>query len=808
MTQIKNRGRYYVLSVLMALGLSSNAQFISKVIDYLPAPGQYTNADFIGTPDAAKSIAGTNKGMVSLGAFGGYVTVYFSQAIQNDPANPYGVDFTIYGNATSTWSEPGIIQVMKDENKNGIPDETWYEIAGSDHFWNITISGYEVTYKNSGLNKASNIEWTDNSGATGIIPENSFHQQPYYPKPDLFPIVPTNSYALSGTRLSGQIDLSIPGQVNSFRRSFGYADNTPVLSLTEKLPDNPYTLAIEGSGGDAIDIGWAVDQDKKPVFLDEINFIRIYTGMNALVGWLGEISTEITGIRDVEPAVVSGIRSAVIIQDLPLKIKVGESLTLNAVAFENGLRNADATFVWTVSDPESAEIVNGLLNSKKTGKLKIRATLDSNPEIFAEKDIEFFSVGKAEITLQITSLKVNDRLELSGKLTDQNGEILTGINSVWSVGNEQIANVVALDGKYYVQGKNIGKTWLFLEASGETSIRDSVEIEVLPESVLKKVFVAVKTSERTLVPRHSVWVGQSDLTSKVDRARKSYGLLDVPFVSLAHVVASAFEGTEASNEWAFRDDAEGNSQLYLWKVPEIEDGSTIYTFGYGGSRSSNAYRKTWVVMLNQQSYVSGFDTVKVNNGDDILIYHIVDNDLPWEVSHLTLSSDTIKINQQVEIQEIKYSCLMSTDRLISINSSESVVGQQAQLFQANQVDPELSSTTDEFGKATFLPGKTGNYLIRSGIDEAFLTVETTTGSHLLSHDLLKCSVFPNPFRDFIQIGSESRIDEVELYTIQGQRLFTLKNPSTEIDVKSIQSGIYLLKVKSGTKVSVLKTVKN
>ena len=111
--------------------------------------------------------------MVSLGAFGGSITLYFAQGIQNDPANPYGVDFTIYGNPTPTWSEPGIIQVMKDENHNGIPDETWYEIAGSEHFWNTTTSFYEVTYQNSGLNQASDIHWSDNLGGSGVIPENS-----------------------------------------------------------------------------------------------------------------------------------------------------------------------------------------------------------------------------------------------------------------------------------------------------------------------------------------------------------------------------------------------------------------------------------------------------------------------------------------------------------------------------------------------------------------------------------------------------------------------------------------------------------
>ncbi|MDP2889412.1 MAG: hypothetical protein Q8P34_10695, partial [Bacteroidota bacterium] len=225
----------------MLVILKSQGQFASGVSEFLPAPGQYTNADFIGTPGAANSLIGNNRGLVSLGAFGGSITMKFASGIKNDANNPYGVDFTVFGNATSIWSEPGIIQVMKDDNKNGVPDDTWYEIAGSDHYWKTTTSNYEITYQNSGIKAATDIYWTDNQQNSGVIPENSFHRQSYYPQAELFPMVAISSYILKGTRIAGQIDLSNPGVVNSYRRAFGYADNTPVLSFSEKMPDNPYT---------------------------------------------------------------------------------------------------------------------------------------------------------------------------------------------------------------------------------------------------------------------------------------------------------------------------------------------------------------------------------------------------------------------------------------------------------------------------------------------------------------------------------------------------------------------------------------
>ena len=798
--------KFFIINLFGLIYLNADAQFATKICDYLPAPGQYTNSDFFGTPTAANSIVGTNKGLVSLGAYGGSITVYFADGIKNDPANPYGVDFTIYGNPTLTWSEPGIIQVMKDENKNGLPDDTWYEIAGSDHYWNSTISNYEVTYLNSGQSQASDIQWTDNQGKSGFIPVNSFHQQPYYPESSLFPNVASDQYTLKGTRISGQIDLSNPGVVNCYRRAFGYADNTPVISATEKMPDNPYTSEIEGSGGDAIDISWAVDRNMKPVYLDEIHFIRIYTGMNALAGWLGEISTDITGIRDVEPASVEGVRSMVAIQDLPPKIGLGKTFSLNAIAFESGIPQVNTSISWSVSNPDLASVENGQLTAKKNGTVRLRATSSINPNIFAEKELEIFSAEKAVITIPSTSIKVNDKIELTGKFTDQAGNVISGIAPSWSVENELIAEIVLADGKSYLKGKQAGKSWLYLETAEMNSLRDSVLVEVFPESAQKKVFISVKTSEKTILPRQSVWVEQFDLTSKVDRTQKSYGLQEINFVSLAHAVASVFKNTALYSEMAFRDDAEGGSALYLWKVPETDDGSTAYNFGYGGSRTSEAYRKTWVILLNQQSFVSGFDKIKVNNDDEILIYQIMDNSLPWSVTHLISGADSVKLNQKTDIQLKNYTCSMDANRNVTVTSSEAFANQTIRVAAENQTS--ISLTTDEFGIASFTPQKSGNYLIISGIDASKLFVEPITGSlHSLKNQLI-CKVQPNPFTESIRVDCPSSISSLEILNVEGILVYKKTNSAQTIDLSSLSAGVYILRVWAGSQVFQQKIIKN
>jgi len=118
-----------LLIVFFLLPGVSVSQFVQKIHEYKPAPGQFINKEPFGTHNAAQSIVGTINGGLSLGAFGGYVIFSFEEPVKNHPDNPFGVDFIIFGNPMPTFSEPGIVSVMKDENGNRLPDDTWYELA-------------------------------------------------------------------------------------------------------------------------------------------------------------------------------------------------------------------------------------------------------------------------------------------------------------------------------------------------------------------------------------------------------------------------------------------------------------------------------------------------------------------------------------------------------------------------------------------------------------------------------------------------------------------------------------------------------
>jgi hypothetical protein len=272
-------------------------------MEYKPAPGQFINEAGIGTPEAAESIVGGLDGLVSLGGFGGYIVVGFDHTILNDPNNPYGVDFTVAGNAIANSSEQGVVMVMADDNGNGLPDDTWYELKGSNHDQPATLRNYTVTYRNPKQDAAADVEWTDNCGKSGVLKKVAAHKQPYYPLPEHFPDYGQDEVTFSGTLIEPDMNDDRPLFIRMAALPFGYADNHPFYgSLPPFPPDNPLTAdVLEGCGGDAFDIDWAVDELGNPVHLDGIDFIKIYTAVNANAGWLGEISTEVRAVIDVSP---------------------------------------------------------------------------------------------------------------------------------------------------------------------------------------------------------------------------------------------------------------------------------------------------------------------------------------------------------------------------------------------------------------------------------------------------------------------------------------------------------------------------
>lgn len=266
--------------------------FANKVWEYMPAPCQFMNTETTAYRTgynenqvlayATERIC--NKELISLGGFGGYIVLGFPAPIPHIEGE---YDFKIYGNAyysiygTQTGkpggsAEPGIVWVSADDNKNGKPDDTWYELAGSEYGSANETHNYSIEYSRP-TNAKGDVPWTDNTGATGAILRNQYHlQDSYYPA-----WINDEKLHFSGTRLKNNAVLE-NGIWVGYCYGWGYADNQPNSTDLCKMK-----------------IDWAVDKNGKKVKLEHIDFVRIYTAVNQDVGDIGEISTEVMTIENL-----------------------------------------------------------------------------------------------------------------------------------------------------------------------------------------------------------------------------------------------------------------------------------------------------------------------------------------------------------------------------------------------------------------------------------------------------------------------------------------------------------------------------
>ncbi len=273
----------------------------TTVYDYTPAPGQFINdtekGGFDGTQTTSEAAIQyalerlTADRIVSLGGFGGYIVVGFDHSIDN--AGSY--DFAIKGNPFADSSEPGIVYVMRDENADGLPNDTWYELVGSETGKPETVRDYAVTYYRPSDPKMP-VKWTDSQGGSGEIdylPE--FHsQQWYYPA-----WIAEDTYTLRGTKLKERnFDQSGDGSYwVQPAYDWGYADNFS----TQDGPADSGNTGIPARTN-YFDISNAIDSKGEPVELLYIDFIKVQTACNAKGGNTGEISTEVTGFYDISIA--------------------------------------------------------------------------------------------------------------------------------------------------------------------------------------------------------------------------------------------------------------------------------------------------------------------------------------------------------------------------------------------------------------------------------------------------------------------------------------------------------------------------
>jgi len=299
--------------------------FAARVLDYRPAPGQFVNdpafndpTRALGPPVGGGTAAPDNTNTVSLGGFGGSIVLAFDAPVLDDPRNPLGLDSIVFSNAfwqggdpTRRMAEAAVIEISRDDNADGLPNDAWFVIHSP--------ALPEVPAA------ARRTQTWDDDPDTATPPATLA----WFPETEPGPTFTTTGFDLpaafdplvldhpdgAGAALEahwGLAELSptmLPGDMSGADggpgdNSLSDPEDRPAIDpgVFYTRPDDPFIVGVDprSGGGDAFDIAWAVDPETgAPANLDRFDFIRISAGVAALRGPFGEASPEISAAADV-----------------------------------------------------------------------------------------------------------------------------------------------------------------------------------------------------------------------------------------------------------------------------------------------------------------------------------------------------------------------------------------------------------------------------------------------------------------------------------------------------------------------------
>lgn len=602
-----------------------------KVVDYLCIGSQYTNVDdMFGDYGlrAARSLVGSNittgngySGPVSLGNLGGYITYYYKEAITDNPANPYGIDFITFGNSvngTGNFGEPGQVWVSEDCVE-------WYALAGGMHYDDTTLWDYSITYTKA--DDGTTIV-SDSLGKTTSV-AYSYPDFARYPL-HRFSDTDATSITLSGINVGIQAGTNEYGNTLPKYEGFGYTDRgsigtvlesessngwdeeTLFENLARNVARNPYLSEYLNEQAetysvppDGMDLAWAVDADGQPVrFPNGIHYIKIVTASNIYNDAIGEKSTEVNMVRvaranDDDPVGKTDAPSDILIDGQHLALEEGKNVYSVAV---------HDLFDVKVTAPEGANIY---INNNCAAT----ASYDAIP---MHKIIRVI-VQEGEKEPWIAYINLSELQAEAGSLTlDANGGTVNGSATYTcaydaSMAGQPLPTPVHADETLTFNGWFIGQKryTTFPEKPGNVTMTAQWKTP------------APKPSENTINVSFRL-IGSTKATQDVDLANgRFYGAEYVTWIPTTRYTVS--ENATVADLFLTATQAagirsEGADKGYV---------STVYApSGYALSEFTNGPRSGWMYTMDGV-HTNAINTQTMHDGA-VIVFHYVD-DYAWEV---------------------------------------------------------------------------------------------------------------------------------------------------------------------------------
>ena len=128
-------------------------------------------------------------------------------------------------------------------------------------------------------------------------------------------------------------------------------------------------------------------------------------------------------------------------------------------------------------------------------------------------------------------------------------------------------------------------------------------------------------------------------------------------------------------------------------------------------------------------------------------------------------------------------------------------------FSSNGVYVNVITATNEYARNVYVQSDGKILVLVNGTIYRYLG-NAVLSNQIFKNDFSKIMVFPNPFKDHIQIQADESLNKIEIFDLQGKKVKEQHNNLKQLNLSLLEKGIYFLKIITEHQIVFKKIVKN
>ncbi|HOO84527.1 MAG TPA: thiol protease/hemagglutinin PrtT [Prolixibacteraceae bacterium] len=451
-------------------------------------------------------------------------------------------------------------------------------------------------------------------------------------------------------------------------------------------------------------------------------------------------------------------------------------------------------------------------------------TQTNNNELYLYSDItvpDIYQFNEFRIDLKIYNLGSDFNGELGAALFDQNGDYVEFIET-FSLSdspllNQKVYNVwfdseglSVYPGMYYIgiYYKAVGDNWVALPEIPDGGVSNFIQVEVLSPFTESEIILydsirisppAIITGQAATITASIANIGnytyqgefgaglftrQGDVVQTIDVI--DAGGLDSYYYDTYQFTSTNIDAEPGSYLIGLVHFPGGGDDQYVIAPHEYQNpvqvNVTLPPLGPDSFEDNNTTEMAYEFDVEYEDNYSGFYTLETNlhNSDDQDYYYI---NLPQGYNYTITARANDSYSSIFDDEE--YTC-----DVIWAHSNRNY--EWSEMYDDEMPASYTFYNGGEvyFGVISYFEGETGTYSFIIEIDRS---IYTGSEQNLANNNI---NIYPNPFKNNIQINSPQIIESYELFDCSGQLLQKIKNSQKNfsIDASGLKAGIYYLKL--------------